>query len=661
MTKRTLHKGSTRFISVMLSVLLVVNTLGLSAFAAEGTASTQQSVTVSGLSDPAQDPAEESKEQLPPDSEDKENEEQLEAPVEQDEVVSRDAAGAADDSADKKADDSTGSGDRAEMSAWASLQAEIDAAENGDVIAVTGDIRAESEDSALTIPRNKVITLDLSGTLDRGLAGETNDGSVIINYGDLTITGGGTITGGNTTGDGGGIWNSGGSLTLTDVRIRDNHAKDNGGAVFSEYCNIELSGGEISGNSAKMGGGFYVQGGEDTMTMSGGRVKSNSAKNGGGIYAQEAEFLQSGGEINENHATGLGGGVFLQYGTYKMNDGSINGNGTDDSGCGGGVYIETGTFTMEGGTINDNAARNGSAVYIAADTFMLAGGTITGNESDGGAIVPAGSSSKFCIGDTDPINVTGNMIPHGDEFNVYLKNDRLITVEAVPADGSQIGITTANLPVAGTNVQNYVKFADVSAGVSAARAAGAFSSDAGFEVYDVDSSLYLRYNRIATWSELQDALDNGGEAEWFPAGDPDGDWIRIIRLTDDITAGSGDRALHFHHNFDDDEIILDLRGHTIDRGLAGLDRYQSDGYVLHMDGGKLIIRDSAGGGAIKGGNSDYSGGVYIENGTLTLESGAITGNRAYDGGGVYIRDGELRQHQGHLGDAGVRQHTQAVL
>ena len=293
------------------------------------------------------------------------------------------------------------------------------------------------------------------------------------------------------------------------------------------------------------------------------------------------------------------------------------------------------------------------AVHIAEDTFVLAGGTITGNESDGGAIVPAGSSSKFCIGDTNPINVTGNMIPHGDEFNVYLKNDRLITVEAVPADGSQIGITTANLPVAGTNVQNYVKFADVSAGVSAARAAGAFSSDAGFEVYDVDSSLYLRYNRIATWSELQDALDNGGEAEWFPAGDPDGDWIRIIRLTDDITAGNGDRALHFHHNFDDDEIILDLRGHTIDRGLAGLNSFQSDGYVLHMDGGELIIRDSAGDGAIKGGNSDYAGGVYVENGTLTLESGAITGNRAYDGGGVYIRDGERRQHQGHLGDAGV--------
>lgn len=651
MTKRTLHKGSTRFISVMLSVLLVVNTLELSAFAAEGTASTQQSVTVSGLSDPAQDPAEESNEQLPPDSEDKENEEQLEAPVEQDEVVSRDAAGAADDSAGSNTDDSTGSGDRAEMSAWASLQAEIDAAENDATITVAEDIKAESGDSALTIPRGKKITLQLNGTLDRGLDTETDDGSVIINYGDLTIIGG-TITGGNTSGDGGGIYNQSGSLELNGVKICNNHAGDYGGAVYSKYGTIELIGGEISGNSAKMGGGFYVLGGEDAMTMSGGSIKANSAKNGAGIYVQEAEFLQSGGGINENHAGSLGGGVFLQYGTYKMTDGSISGNKTDDSGNGGGVYIEMGTFTMERGTINDNAARNGSAVYIAGDTFVLAGGTITGNESDGGAIVPAGSSSKFCIGGTNKINVTENMIPHGDEFNVYLKNDRLITVEAVPADGSQIGITTADLPVAGTNVQNYVKFADVSAGVSAARAAGAFSSDAGFEVYDVDSSLYLRYNRIATWSELQDALDNGGEAEMVPPDDPNGDWdwIHIIRLTDDLTAGSGDLALHFHHNFDDDEIILDLRGHSIDRGLAGLNSFQSDGYVLHMDGGKLIIRDSVGGGAIKGGNSDYAGGVYVENGTLTLESGAITGNRAYDGGGVYIRDGELRQTGGSISD-----------
>ena len=402
--------------------------------------------------------------------------------------------------------------------------------------------------------------------------------------------------------------------------------------------------GEISGNSANMGGGFYVQGGEDAMSMSGGSIKSNRAVKGGGVYVSETEYLQSGGEISENRADSYGGGVYLVYNAYKMTGGSINGNETNDSGSGG-VYIEAGTFTMEGGTINDNAAGSGSAVYIAADTFMLAGGTITGNESDGGAIVPAGGSSKLCIGGTDPINVTGNMIPHGDEFNVYLKSERLITVEATPVTGSRIGITTTNRPAPGTNVQNYVKFADISTGVNATIAVGSFSSDAGFEVCEQYSSLYLRDNRIATWSQLQNVLDSSGETEW---DNQSGDWIHIIRLTDDLTAGSGDRALHFQHNFDDYEIILDLRGHTIDRGLAGLDSYQSDGYVLHMDGGKLIIRDSVGGGAIKGGNSDYAGGVYVENGTLTLESGAITGNKAYDGGGVYIRDGELRQTGGSI-------------
>ena len=57
MAKRTLHKRTTRFISVMLSVLLVVNTLGLSAFAAEGTASAKQPAATSVLPDQAQDQA----------------------------------------------------------------------------------------------------------------------------------------------------------------------------------------------------------------------------------------------------------------------------------------------------------------------------------------------------------------------------------------------------------------------------------------------------------------------------------------------------------------------------------------------------------------------------------------------------------------------------
>ena len=276
MAKRTLHKRTTRFISVMLSVLLVVNTLGLSAFA---------------------------------------------------------AAGAADDSTDNNADDSTGSnnndstgnstgdkgsGDRAEMSAWASLQAEIDAAEDGAVIPVTEYISAESGDSALTIPRNKVITLELSGTLDRGLDEETDDGSVIINKGDLTITGGGTITGGNTSSDGGGIWSQG-LMTLNDVNICNNHAHDRGGAVYSSYDHLELTDGEITGNSANYGGGFYVEIVPEAMTMQNGSIRGNNAKYGAGIYVSDgAGVKQNGGEISENRASNNGSGVYVQYAAYEM-------------------------------------------------------------------------------------------------------------------------------------------------------------------------------------------------------------------------------------------------------------------------------------------------------------------------------------------------------
>ena len=214
MAKRTLHKRTTRFISVMLSVLLVVNTLGLSAFA---------------------------------------------------------AAGAADDSTDNNADDSTGSnnndstgnstgdkgsGDRAEMSAWASLQAEIDAAEDGAVIPVTEYISAESGDSALMIPRDKKITLDLKGTLDRGL---------------------------------------------------------------DEKTDLELTDGEITGNSANYGGGFYVEIVPEAMTMQNGSIRGNNAKYGAGIYVSDgAGVKQNGGEISENRASNNGSGVYVQYAAYEM-------------------------------------------------------------------------------------------------------------------------------------------------------------------------------------------------------------------------------------------------------------------------------------------------------------------------------------------------------
>ena len=685
MAKHSRHKRSKRLLSVMLSALLVFNTLGLSAFAAEDTAPAQQSAVASFESGSAQEQAGASAGELIPDaadpsagetqiqgseavpeegpaqeSEDAAEEEQAQAA---EDAAEEEQAQAAEDAAeeeqaqaaeataeegpaqaaedadgetltqntenapveelieepaeqtDSAMNDAVGAAQDGEMTTWADLQEAINAAENGDVITVENDLKAGPSDSALNIPGNTEITLDLKGTLDRNLTASSAaaDGSVIINAGVLTITGGGTITGGNTTGEGGGIRNSG-TLTLDGVNIMNNHA-GNGGAVYSYFGRVTLTDGALTGNSAALGGGLHVMGG--SVEMQGGLIKENTAENGAGLYVWEAEFRQSGGEICENAADVNGGAVFLEEASYEMT----------------------------GGTMNGNSAENGSAVYVDLGSFMLAGGTISGNISGNSAVYLNGSDTELrIVSSEEKITVTGNFDRADVERNVYLKSGQLIRVEGAPADGSVIGVTTRNVPSNG----NPVQFAALSGGVSAAAAGRSFVSDAGYDVDNGSGSLLFKYNRISTWQDLQEALAKGGEKEWDPSIGEEGEWINIIRLTDDLTAGSGDHALSYDHSAHENiEVILDLCGHTVDRGLDGP---ASDGHVLKMESGSLIIRDSKGGGKITGGNSNGDGGgIYISGGTLTLESGTVTGNRAQVyGGGICVSDGIFRQTGGSI-------------
>ena len=85
--------------------------------------------------------------------------------------------------------------------------------------------------------------------------------------------------------------------------------------------------------------------------------------------------------------------------------------------------------------------------------------------------------------------------------------------------------------------------------------------------------------------------------------------------------------------------VLDLNGHTLDRGLTEcIDK----GSVIRVEyGGTLTIKDSSdnGTGVITGGRS-WNGGGICNHGTLTIEGGTISGNQArhekYGGGaGIY--------------------------
>jgi hypothetical protein len=172
-----------------------------------------------------------------------------------------------------------------------------------------------------------------------------------------------------------------------------------GGSIFT------MTGGTISGNTAKNGGGVYANGyGYNvTFTMTGGTISNNSAvdegwSSGGGVvldsYHNLVTFIMSGGTISGNTTEGFGGGVLSGNGsTFIMSGGEIFGNTTTS--FGGGVTSQGSLFTMTGGKIYGNSARSGGGIALLdwSGSFVLEGGTVYGSNAGGNSnIAPTGAS-----------------------------------------------------------------------------------------------------------------------------------------------------------------------------------------------------------------------------------------------------------------------------
>ena len=69
---------------------------------------------------------------------------------------------------------------------------------------------------------------------------------------------------------------------------------ENGGGVYVyNFCEFEMHGGSIAGNSANYGGGVYFKN-SSQFTMDGGSITDNSASRGGGVYLTQGSFTVSG-------------------------------------------------------------------------------------------------------------------------------------------------------------------------------------------------------------------------------------------------------------------------------------------------------------------------------------------------------------------------------
>lgn len=258
-------------------------------------------------------------------------------------------------------------------------------------------------------------------------------GGAYIKSGSLTLTGSGAglqVNNNKAKYSGGGLYAADGSITVSGiVTINNNSARDGGaGYIASGSGALSLSGTstgiKVNSNSASStstsygnGGGFYVGGGNVTVTgvctidgntatddgggfyTTGGTVTINSANAiisnntaewwGGGVRAGGNITLQN-GKIYGNSAKRSGGGVYVSGGTFTMNAGTIGGStsaeanqASNSGGLGGGVYVSSGSANLTGGSVCGNIANagNGGGIYMSGGSCSLSGGATVGGTS----------------------------------------------------------------------------------------------------------------------------------------------------------------------------------------------------------------------------------------------------------------------------------------
>jgi hypothetical protein len=221
------------------------------------------------------------------------------------------------------------------------------------------------------------------------------------------------------------------NITLTGGNISNG---DGGGIYISGNSKVKFSGGTITGNTARSGGGIYVNDDTDDghydLTLLNSSVTGNTAAasnislpaastriasiaGGGGIYiGKHALVWLAGGTVSSNITAGSGGGVLINGMAYSssgaesgtergdeygllMSGGTIannRSNGGSSPHGGGGVYVARGVFEMMGGQITGNySQRQGGGVFIWHNARFSASGTssITNNEG-------VGSSKAIC-------------------------------------------------------------------------------------------------------------------------------------------------------------------------------------------------------------------------------------------------------------------------
>ena len=265
----------------------------------------------------------------------------------------------------------------------------------------------------------------------------------------------------NTANSGGGILlylNS--SADLNNSEVSGNKATGNGGGVYvyDATSSLTASNGTVfRENSGYRGGGIFSSGG--TVTVEDSTFEKNTATDDGGAIAatQNSSLTVRNSKVLENKAADTAGGILAEKSTLEVTDSIIDGNRAS---VGGGLYIadidapgetkeDKPEHTITRTEITNNTADGqgiGGGIYLGAQKLTITDSKLTGNntiskngQTQGGAIV-AYSPGDFTLDNT---LIQGNTADVGG--GIHVLSTKLRDSHIILCNNTRITGNVANL------------------------------------------------------------------------------------------------------------------------------------------------------------------------------------------------------------------------
>jgi len=461
---------------------------------------------------------------------------------------------------------------------------------------------------------------------------------------DCTVSRNSVTSSSSTSLAGGGIYCIG-PLDVTDSIVEYNSlvrsnpsypsGSSTGGGIYVSGGPVSLDSVTICGNSASTAGGGVYHGGTSGLSVLNSIISRNHSFSGGGIYRSGAGTFTV---TNSTLSANSGRGIYCGSATLTVTGSTLCGNSS--SYPGGAIYCSSSTsLTISNSTLSSNSCTgDGGAIYFQGGTLNVAHCVIAQNSATAYEVSPTLGGGIYCYGalNLDDSTVSGNRLIAGEFFSllrgggVYCSGALVVTDSIVDYNSAGFSYSSSSQTGVGGGIYSAGTLTMSGSTVSRNSAIGTSNSRAG-----------------GVWAGGTSNITDCTVSENLATGSAGGIYADNTCVLTRVTI-SGNTSGYAGGVYAYDE-TLTIEDCAIVNNSATLG---NGGGVYAPDGVLKVI------GSVIAGNSsaERGGGLLCENSSTTIVNTTIAGNTAAtDGGGILASGSALLTNATIAGNAAGNQ------